>query len=197
MIAPENTALVLLAAGRSQRFGDVDKLEQPYLAEPIGMHVVTALEAVPFAARIAVVSGTRLDYAARGYRVVHNPHAEDGQGRSLALCLSPVREVGAKAVLIALADMPRVTATHIYRLFDAAEGEDTIVASSNGEHPTPPALFGAAHFDALEALTGDEGGRRLVMQGKHVVTNPAELIDIDTPEQLETLRAKIIQQVRP
>lgn len=196
MIAAEDTALVLLAAGRSQRFGDLDKLEAPYLAEPIGMHVVTALEAVPFRARIAVVSGTRLDYAARGYRVVTNDTPEAGQGRSLALCLAPVRESGAKAVLIALADMPRVTAAHIYRLLDAAEGDDAVVASSNGEHPTPPALFGAAHFDALEALTGDAGARRLVIGGRHVVTSPAELVDIDTPEQLAALREKVMREAR-
>lgn len=196
MIAAEDTALVLLAAGRSDRFGDLDKLEQPYLAEPVGMHVVTALAAVPFRARIAVVSGTTLDYGARGYRVVQNPRPEDGQGRSLGLCLAPVRESGAKAVLIALADMPRVTAAHIYRLLETATGEDAVVASSNGEHPTPPALFGAAHFDFLEALTGDEGARRLVMGGRHVVTSPAELVDIDTPEQLAALTAKVIHEAR-
>jgi molybdenum cofactor cytidylyltransferase len=191
MIAPEDTALVLLAAGRSERFGAADKLEQRYLAEPLGFHVVTALEAVPFRARIAVVSGTNLDYASRGYSVVRNAHVERGQGHSLSLCLQPVRETGARAVLIALADMPRVTATHIYRLFDAATGSDAIIASSDGERPMPPALFGADLFPALEALDGEEGARRLVARGHHVVTSPAELIDIDTAEQLTALRETV------
>ncbi|HTG37191.1 nucleotidyltransferase family protein [Sphingomonas sp.] len=190
MIAAEDVALILLAAGRSERFGDRDKLEQPYLAEPIGFHVVTALEAVPFHTRIAVVSGTRLDYAARGYRVVVNDHPEQGQGGSLALGIAALRTTGANAVLIALADMPRVTAAHIYRLLDTAVGEAAVVASSDGVCPMPPALFGAAHFDALSALTGDAGARNLVRAGHHVVTSPAELVDIDTPEQLESLRQK-------
>lgn len=191
MIAAEDTALVLLAAGRSKRFGDIDKLEQPYLSEPLGFHVVTALEAVPFRTRIAVISGTCLDFAGRGYRVILNDHAEQGQGGSLALCMKPVRESGAKAVLVALADMPRVTATHIYRLLDTAVGSDAVVASSDGVCPMPPALFGADHFDALESLTGDAGARALVRAGHHVVTSPAELIDIDTPDQLTELREKI------
>src|SRR3546814_8328797 len=44
MIKAENTVLLLLAAGRSQRFGDADKLEQDYLGHPLAFHVVTALE---------------------------------------------------------------------------------------------------------------------------------------------------------
>ncbi|TKD53226.1 nucleotidyltransferase family protein [Sphingomonas baiyangensis] len=190
MIAPEATALVLLAAGRSQRFGDLDKLDQPYLAEPLAFHVVTALEAVPFARRIAVVSGTRLDFGARGYEVVRNERADDGQGHSLALCVAAARAAEASAVLVALADMPRVTATHIYRLLDAAEGDDAVVASSDGVRPMPPALFGAGWFDRLEALEGDAGARRIIAGGRHIVTSPAELVDIDTPADLEALRAK-------
>lgn len=191
MIRAEDTALILLAAGRSERFGAADKLEQPYLGEPLGFHVVTALEAVPFRARIAVVSDTQLDYAARGYRMVHNDRAAEGQGGSLSLCLPAARESGAQAVLVALADMPRVTAAHVYRLFDVAEDESAIVASSDGARPMPPALFGAAHFDDLAALTGEFGARRLVARGRHVVTSPAELVDIDTPEQLAALCEKL------
>jgi molybdenum cofactor cytidylyltransferase len=91
-------------------------------------------------------------------------------------------------VLIALADMPRVTATQVYHLFDAADGPDAIVASSNGEHPTPPVLFGSDQFEALLQIEGDAGARDMVMSGKHVVATPAELVDIDAPEALEKLR---------
>ena len=41
MIAPENAALVLLAAGKSAQFGLSDKLTEPFLGQPLGMHVVT------------------------------------------------------------------------------------------------------------------------------------------------------------
>jgi molybdenum cofactor cytidylyltransferase len=190
MIRAEDCTLALLAAGRSARFGYADKLEQPYLREPLAFHVVTALEAVPFARRIAVVSDTALDFAARGYTVVRNPRAEDGQGHSLALCVAAARAAGTRAVVVALADMPRVTATHIYRLLDAGEGEEAVVASSDGRRPMPPALFGAHHFAMLETLEGDRGARDLVRGGKHVIASPAELVDIDTPEDLAALQAK-------
>ncbi|UZK65704.1 nucleotidyltransferase family protein [Sphingomonas sp. M1-B02] len=189
MLKPEQVALILLAAGRSHRFTDADKLAEPFLDKPLAYHVVTALENVPFMTRIAVVSGTSLDFAARGYRVAMNPDPALGQARSLSQGILAAREAGAEAVLVALADMPRVTATHIHRLLDAADGPATIVASSDGVRPLPPALFGRDQFDALLALRGDEGGRELIKRGHHVVTTPAELVDIDTREDLEELRA--------
>jgi molybdenum cofactor cytidylyltransferase len=186
MIAAEHVALVLLAGGRSERFGS-DKLTQLYLGRPLGLHVVVALEAVPFRERIAVISRTTLDLAGCGYRVVHNDDPAAGMGRSLRLGVEAACENGAEAVLIALADMPRVTATHIYRLLDRAEGPDAIVASSDGVIPRPPVLFGRTHFDRLLLSQGDMGARDLVKRGHHVVTSPAELVDVDTPQDLAKL----------
>lgn len=188
MLLPERTALVLLAAGRSQRFGVYEKLAEPFLGKPLGFHVVTALEDIPFGMRFAVVSGTVLDFAARGYRVVRNPDPSLGQARSLAQGVAAARDAGAQAVLVALADMPRVTAAHVLRLFDASEEADTLVASSDGVKPCPPALFGRDWFAALMELKGDQGGRELIRGGHHVVTSPAELVDIDTQGDLEALR---------
>lgn len=186
MIAAEHVALVLLAGGRSERFGS-DKLTQLYLGRPLGLHVVVALEAIPFRERIAVISQTTLDLAGCGYRVVHNNDPAAGMSRSLRLGVETACAGGAEAVLIALADMPRVTATHIYRLLDRAEGPDAIVASSDGVIPRPPVLFGSAHFDQLMLSKGDMGARDLVKRGHHVITSPAELVDVDTPRDLAKL----------
>ena len=193
MIEPETTALILLAAGKSERFGLSDKLTEMFLGQPLGMHVVTALEAVPFAKRVAVRDGVKLGYAARGYHEVHNSRPEEGLSLSVKMGVEAARGPGIEAVLIALADMPRVTAAQIYRLFDAENGPETIVASSDGVNPKPPALFGAARFDALETLKGENGARELILAGRHVVTHPDELIDVDTEEELDELMAKFGQ----
>ena len=94
------------AAGRSRRFNG-DKLAEPFLDKPLALHVVTALENIPFCARIAVVSDTVLDFAARGYHVVENPDPSRGQARSLCHGVSMARRQGCKAVLVALAGHAR------------------------------------------------------------------------------------------
>lgn len=190
MIAAEHVALVLLAAGRSRRFNDGDKLAELFLGKPLAYHVVTALEKVPFLARVAVVSQTRLDFGTLGYQVVENPDPSLGQARSLSCGVEAAQKAGAQAILVALADMPRVTAGHVYRLFDAFDGPAAVVASSDGVQPMPPALFGKGQFDKLLALDGDEGARLLIKRGHHVVARPAELVDIDTQEDLRQLRKR-------
>ncbi len=184
----EETTLILLAAGRSRRFGDADKLAQEFLHKPVAYHVVTALEDVPFRHRIAVIDGTKLDFASRGFDVIVNEDPAAGMSLSVKLGLRAARAAGTRAVLFALADMPRITAAHIYRLLDTARDDDAVVASSDGIKPCPPAIFGRNRFDFLESLEGDAGARDLVRAGRHVVTAPAELIDVDTPEDLERLR---------
>lgn len=193
MIAPDTTALILLAAGKSERFGLSDKLTEVFLGQPLGLHVVTALEAVPFARRIVVADGVDLDYAARGYEIIRNTRSRDGLSSSVRLGVGAARRAGIEAVLIALADMPRITASHVYRLFEAQHGPDTVVASSDGVRPRPPVLFGNARFDVLEALTGDSGARDMIRAGRHVIASPDELIDVDTQQELDDLLARFGQ----
>lgn len=187
MIAIEDTVLLLLAAGRSERFGDVgSKLDQDFLGRPLGLHVAVALEDLPFRERIAVCGHAALDYAAHRFRVVENADPAASMASSIRLGVAAAGDAG--AVLVALADMPRVTAAHVWRLFDAATDERTVVASSDGTDPKPPALFGSARLDHLRGLSGDAGARALVAGGRHVVASPNELIDVDTPDELARLR---------
>ena len=197
MIALEDTVLILLAAGRGSRFGDIgSKLAEPFLGRPVGLHVAVALEDLPFRRRIAVVGQSALDYGAHGFELIANDDPDQGMARSVRLGVEQARTTDAAAVLIALADMPRVTAAHIFRLFDAVDSPDAVIASSDGVAPKPPALFGRGRFDFLMSLQGDAGARDLVRAGRHVVTTPAELIDVDTPEELAALRETIAAPAR-
>jgi len=192
MIAVEQTVLVLLAAGKSERFGDIgSKLDEMFLSRPLGLHVAVTLEDMPFKERIAIVDGGRLDYARHHFTIIRDEDPERDMASAVRLGVEAAQAHGAAAVIIALADMPRVTATHIYRLLDAADGPDAVVASSNGRHPSPPVLFGAARFDEVLAIENDGDARAMIRAGIHVVTNAHELIDVDTPEELEQLRTLV------
>lgn len=191
MIAVDRIALVLLAAGRSTRFGNADKLEATWRGKPLAMHAVAALKPFEFGQRIAIVSDTALDFASHGYRTILNDRPDDGLSRSLKLGVAAAQEAGAAAMLIALADMPRVTSEHIGALIDAAGEPDIVIASSDGLRVKPPALFPAGRFAELMQAEGDEGGRRLLQDARRVAASDDELFDIDTIEDLERLRAVV------
>jgi molybdenum cofactor cytidylyltransferase len=185
----EDTALVLLAAGRSVRFGGL-KLDAVVGGQPLGLHAAAALAGLPFLARVAVTGAAACDYAAAGFQVVANPDPAQGMGSSVGIGVSFADALDVRAVLIVLADMPRVTAALVGRLFDASDGPDSVVASSDGGAPRPPALFGRARFAALRALDGDAGARALLREGRVVRAREGELVDIDTREDLARLSTR-------
>lgn len=182
MVAPSRTLLALLAAGRSARFGAADKLAAPLAGRPLALHAAETLAALPFLARVVIVGAEPRAFP--GYRPVLNPAPEAGLAGSVKLAARAAQELGAAALLIALADMPRVTAGHVNRLMAAAEAPDAIIASSDGTRASPPALFAAGRFAELLRLEGDTGARALLRRATLITADPDTLIDIDTPEDL-------------
>lgn len=190
MIAAD-VALILLAAGKSVRFGG-SKLDAMLGGLPLGLHVADALVDVPFARRIAVTGRCALDYAAHGFEVVPNDGPVGDMASSLRLGVAAAGDVG--AILIVLADMPRVSATHIRALLAATDSAEAIVASSDGRAPRPPALFGRAWFPRLATITGDHGARDLIRSGTQIIAPVGDLVDVDTPEDLARLAAQTVSR---
>lgn len=186
MIAAERTLLALLAAGHSRRFGS-SKLDEELWGKPLGRHPADALARIPFLARIAVIGDARLDYAALGFAVLPNTDPARDQSSSLRLAAEFAIAAEADALLIALADMPCVTAAHVRRLLLAAGGREAVVASTDGGAPKPPALFGWTRFAELLTITGDSGARDLIRGGALVRCSAAELVDVDTTDDLKRL----------
>lgn len=182
-------AAVLLAAGRSERFADGDKLAAPLGDLPLGLHAARTLSALPLAMHIVVTGPSGMAWP--DFTVVPNDRRHAGMARSIALGVKAARRTDIDAVLIALADMPFVSVEHLERLIAFHRGPETLVASSDGIVRMPPALFGAAWFDALETLSGDRGARAMLEQAEIVLADPAELHDIDRLVDIEAARARV------
>lgn len=178
-------AVAVLAAGQSRRFGKADKLAAPFRGAMLGLHACRTLSPLPFACRWVIAAD--LDHscadgwAEAGFAAVPNPDAASGMGTSVALAARLAIEAGATALLIALADMPLVPAVQFADLLERA-APDVLAASHNGVVPTPPAIFGSAHFDVLSLARGDLGARKLLRRAETLACDPGLLVDIDDPE---------------
>jgi len=190
----DGVALVLLAAGRASRFG-ADKLAQDLAGRPVAHHAAQRLATMGFAARIAVCSPATPPLGALGYRIVPLEPEGAPMSRSIALGVAAAEQLGARAVLLALADMPLVPAAHYTALVEDFEGIP--LATLAGAATMPPAMFGRAHFAALQRLTGDRGARDLIARANTVPLDPLLALDIDTPSDLIRAERIIGEQLAP
>jgi molybdenum cofactor cytidylyltransferase len=192
---------ILLAAGRSTRMGEENKL----LAEIGGKTLVriAAEQALQSKARpLVVVTGHQHErvQAALGeldVTLVHNPEYAEGLSTSLKSGLSALPD-NVDAALVLLADMPRVDAPLIDTLigaFDPARGALVVVPTFDGKRGNP-VLWSRRFFPDLMALQGDVGARHLIGSHAEAVTEvavngSATLTDVDTPDALKAVRAAI------
>ena len=183
-------AAVVLAAGRSLRFGADKRLAQAR-GRPLIEWALEALAGFDFAERIAVVrQDDPVGEVVRRYGVVPvvNAHAAEGMGASLACGIAALDGVdGAFVVLADMPDIPPVLYADLAARFAAADA-DIVVPRHDGQggHPV---LFGKVCFAELKTLAGDRGGRALIEQGRYRVTfvdtaYSGVLRDIDLPEDL-------------
>ena len=130
-------------------------------------------------------------------RVIENPQAAEGMGASIRAGVAAAA-TDAGGALVALADMPDITAKDIDALiaaYDAEEGREIIRAADPAGGPGNPVLFGRRFFEPLRGLEGDEGARSILAANADLVrlvrlSTGAARVDLDTPEAWAEWRAK-------
>jgi molybdenum cofactor cytidylyltransferase len=189
--APHVAALVL-AAGQSSRMGGVSKLFAEVDGVPMLARAVNAALA-SVASSVTVVLGHEAEkaealLAGRRVNIVRNPDYAQGMSTSLRAGLGALPP-GAEAVVVLLADMPRVNATHVDRLIAAFDpGNPSIVVPMQGGRRGNPILWPREFFAEMQAVSGDQGARELLVANaaRIVSVNLDDAIhaDIDTPDDL-------------
>ena len=185
---------IILAAGRAVRFGE-NKLLQPFRGKPL---IAWSMDAVPTERLGPVCVVTREPAvealaAARGWQTVRNDAPELGVSRSVALGTEALAG-DCDGLLFLVADQPLLRRETVERLLDRfLEAPERIAAAAAGERFGNPAVFPAALFSALMTLKGDRGGKQLMQRFPELVVqvsvDPAELADVDTAEDLRSLRS--------
>lgn len=183
-------ACVILAAGRSARFGSDKRRAMGPWGGPLLHHIVKLYR--PFFADLAVVIrpddhfGLEACEASAAIPLI-NPEAERGMGRSLAIGAAWLRDIDASCAVIALGDMPWIDPGTISAV--AAEGlahQCPVAPVFQGRLGFPRALP-ASLFSELVTLTEDRGASSLLDWEKaHLFDckDPGILRDIDTPSDI-------------
>ena len=191
MTGPQKLMALLLAAGAARRFGG-DKLMAALDGRPVIEQSAGALAAAGCRWKVAIISADaprrRDALEAAGYEVIENHDAGAGVSSSIKTGLRHAQDRGADGVLIALADMPYVTAAHHMALIDRARTHaDGLSFSVAGALRSPPGVFLRSWFAQLLALEGDRGAGAILRAADPACGVSAEaqiLRDIDTPEDL-------------
>jgi molybdenum cofactor cytidylyltransferase len=196
---PRSVAAIILAAGRSSRMGS-HKLLLPYKGRLIVNWVLAAASA-SHADPVIVVLGheaKRVEAALRAerrYLTFPNPTYAEGMSTSVRIGLAATpKEVDGAIIL--LGDQPLITAEIINSLIaESARAPDAIIAASYQGRRGNPVLFPHAFFAELETITGDEGGRSVLVRHRGQVQlleidDALAGFDVDTPEEYQTLVAE-------
>jgi molybdenum cofactor cytidylyltransferase len=188
-------AAVLLAAGGSTRMG-----EPKQLIRLEGRSLVRRASEVALQSRcdaLFVVAGAQSD-AIRSElsdlraAVVIAENWHEGLSRSIRRGVDAVSRSANPtfdALLLLLADQPKITSAHLDALIDGyPTNEAAMVATQYADTLGVPAVFGRRHFTALRALEGDRGGKTLLLANPATGRVPFEpaAVDIDTRGDLPT-----------
>jgi molybdenum cofactor cytidylyltransferase len=201
------TAAIILAAGSSSRMsGGHHKLLLPLGGRPVLIHVIeTALASR--ARPIILVLGHRTDeirsqvaahIKQHDISIIENPNYQQGMSTSLHIglhALTNIRDNNRQSAdlptstVILLGDQPLMTASIIDRLIAAREasGKAIIVPLYHGKRGNP-VLFAADLFPELMAVTGDEGGRSVIMRHPQDVAT-VELSEATASSDIDTWEA--------
>jgi molybdenum cofactor cytidylyltransferase len=203
MAAAARIVGVLLAAGRGHRYdpsGARLKLLQPaprgrFAGQPVAVAAAHALrpavdELIAVVAPLdqgAPQAALHASLADAGCRLVINPHADDGQGSSIACGVAAAPQ--AAGWLIALADMPAVAPATAQAVAAALRAGHPTAAPWHADRRGHPVGFGHALAADLLALSGDAGARSVLLRHPpHAVPvdDPGCLLDFDTPADFAT-----------
>lgn len=204
------TAAIILAAGASARYGG-NKLLQPFGEGTVLGAVLAAARGARLWPRVlvtghdheAIEAATALD---SDLVRVHNPrHAEGEMSSSIGAGLAWLSRHAPEAdgALIILGDLPLLTPALLQAVVaEAARGGPNIVAPRyKGQRGHPVWLARAVWDDAMALKPGAQLRELLRARPDEVllfdVDDPAILMDVDTPEQMQEARDTQVQRAPP
>ncbi len=186
---------MVMASGDSARFGG-GKLLADFCGGPLLRRVLEALPAELFT--VVVTRQAEIADLARGMGRQALLHAEPDISDTIRLGLSELK--AHDGCLFCVGDQPLLERASVERLLQAfAMRPERVVRLAYGERLGNPALFPKSLFPELLRLEPSQSGGAVMKRHPELVDSvqarrEAELMDVDTPEQLKDLEALAMQR---
>ncbi len=191
-----NTGIIILAAGKSSRFGGTKQLLH-YNGKTLLQHVIEEA-AKTGASPIVVITGSNAAEVSssitdKRITTVFNKDWSEGMASGIVAGVIKINELDSsiEKIIIAVCDQPFVTAS-IFGQLDQLQNESGkhIIASAYSNTIGTPVLFTRKYFDQLLGLKGDTGAKKILESFREDVATvdfPQGNIDIDTKKDFENL----------
>ena len=193
---------VLLAAGRSERMGRNNKLLLNVDGIPlVRKSAINILNSnVKFMTVVTGFDENKIVNALSGLNVnfVKNINFREGLSSSLKAGLANIPPTPS-AVIICLADMPKIQPEHINQLienFDPLKGWEICIPTNNGKRGNP-VIIGSRFFPYIFETSGDFGAKQVMKQHSdkivEVEIGTSDIhFDIDTQDEYENFTTRSI-----
>lgn len=172
---------IVLAAGRSQRFGSDKRLTLFADGETLLSQTLSAV--LPNFSHTYVVLKAEDDPQAllsqahlQQVQILRAPHANCGLGSSLADAFQMLQNADGLAAAIFLGDMPWLSPATCQKLIAFATAENIVRPRYKGQ-AGHPVIFGRNFWSELQQVKGEEGARELF---KHRIQH-CIWVDVDDP----------------
>lgn len=191
----KDIAGILLAAGKSTRFGSNKLLQQlPEHQTPMAVQSArNLLEVLPNSVAVVREDDQQLKslLSETGINLVENPHTNLGMSSSIRCGIESASQLFpcTKGWILALADMPCIPAAIIKQVADSILHGTLIAAPEYKNQRGHPVGFSCQLRSELLTLTGDVGARLLIAKHSDQLytfeTNDEVVLrDIDRPQDL-------------
>jgi molybdenum cofactor cytidylyltransferase len=187
--------VIILGAGSSSRLGQPKQLLMYQGKTLICQMAEAAIAAV--GSPVILVTGANAPQIMEklcgfALEIVQNEHWAEGMGSSISTGMTALsKHSGLAGVIIMVCDQPFVNAALLQQLIDhQVIVNKGIIACTYDNTAGTPVLFSNTYFDALTALQGQEGAKRILQESTDdlaLVPFPLGALDIDTAEDYQRL----------
>lgn len=192
-------AVLLLAAGRGERFGSDKRQHKLKSGLSLLEQSLRCFDDAGYPLKVALSASVRDDQLAavlemQGRSIIRCRNADEGMSGTIRNAITHFENF--PGLFVALADMPLLD-PQVLKLLCARGMEDRIVFPRYDSQRGHPVLFGSAFFGALGRLRGASGAASVLHENpEHCiavdVADAGVLVDVDTPKQAVEVDAKLM-----